>query len=391
MKDLQQQIDELLTRYQAGETTPEEETFLEELLFQDRSSDASVSAIEALQHKNALWRKLEVAHQAAPIKEVVNRPTKLHKRYLFAAAAAVLMVGFATLFCLHLSSPVPDTSATTWAKPTDISPGGNKATLKLADGRTIVLDNKQDGIVVGDQGIRYADEADNQLADLADTKTDVFLEVSTPKGGQYQVTLADGSRVWLNAGSTLRYPSRFQTDKRIVYLEGEAYFEVNEETLKANHPYAAMQKKPFIVITKEQEAQVLGTKFNINSFDKQVKTTLASGRLHVSNNTGGAVTLWPQEQAISSANGISKRKVNLESELAWRYDKFSFDNKQFAVVMDELARWYDLHIVYANRIPTVELAGDAHRNQNLSLVLRILDASNVNYRLDKETRKLIIY
>jgi len=118
---------------------------------------------------------------------------------------------------------------------------------------------------------------------------------------------------------------------------------------------------------------------------------LASGRLYVSNAAGGAVTLWPNEQASSSANGITKRKINIESELAWRYDKFSFDNKPFAAVMEELARWYDLHIVYANRIPTIELAGDAHRNQNLSLVLRVLDASNVNYRLDKETRKLIIY
>jgi len=393
MEDLQQQIDELLKRYQDGKTTAEEDAFLEELLFQKEADKDFLADIEALRSKKLAWDKLEAIHQIASKGSSARFFLKWNNRYSATAAAILLVLGFAIFFCLRLSSPTNDAQVAALTTSTDISPGGNKATLKLADGRTIALDNNQDGIVVGDRGISYADKEDSQLANLADEGKDLFLEVSTPKGGQYQVTLADGSRVWLNAGSTLRYPSRFQKDKRIVYLEGEAYFEVNEQVLsnQANHPYAAAQKKPFIVITKEQEAQVLGTKFNINSFDKQIKTTLASGRLYVSNAAGGAVTLWPNEQASSSANGITKRKINIESELAWRYDKFSFDNKPFAAVMEELARWYDLHIVYANRIPTIELAGDAHRNQNLSLVLRVLDASNVNYRLDKETRKLIIY
>jgi len=219
------------------------------------------------------------------------------------------------------------------------------------------------------------------------------MQISTPRGGQYQVTLPDGINVWMNADSKLKYPNQFAEDKRVVYLEGEAYFEVNEQLLKnTSHNLSLPQKKPFIVTTNGQDVKVLGTKFNINTHDdKFTKTTLASGHVQVITNRNNVIDLFPNQQAINKNGNLNKIKVDVSQVLAWRYGKFSFDNKPFDVIMNELARWYDIEVIYNNEIPKIELIGDAYRDQNISLILRILDISKVNYKMDNNKRKLLIY
>lgn len=380
--ELHKRIATLFRRYQEGKSTAKEDELIASVLFVDTEPEDEAEREISNLYKKQVWTQLEALHTYKARREFTWY-------YLAAAALIIVVSSFFTL--KYFISPVEhDTLETTLNLSTDIAPGGSRATLRLADGRVVNLDNKQAGIVVTADGIAYAEEGGAVIAQDLGAQEVVMVEVSTPRSGQYQITLPDGTRVWLNSATTLRYPSRFSADKRVVYLDGEAYFEVNEAALGSGGNSVA-SKKPFVVITQHQEAEVLGTKFNINSFEKAIKTTLASGRLNVRNGNRATVSLFPQEQSISTKDGIHKKRIDLADELAWRNNKFSFDNKPFKTIMDELGRWYNLDIEYQSAVPHVELAGDAFRNQNLSLVLRVLDASNVHYKLDKEKRKLTIY
>src|SRR5690606_9773733 len=178
------------------------------------------------------------------------------------------------------------------------------------------------------------------------------LRLSTPKGGMYQVVLSDGTKVWLNAASTLTYPSEFSEEKREAALSGEGYFEVS-----------GMNNRPWVVRRSRQEITVLGTSFNINAYrdEPETVTTLVSGSVRVSSSVSSEAgspagqLLRPSEQATLTANGqLLKQRVNVSDALAWKQGRFSFENKSFRQVMDELARWYDVEIVYETGIPDVE-------------------------------------
>src|SRR5690606_13352531 len=188
----------------------------------------------------------------------------------------------------------------------DILPGGNRATLTLADGRTINLSEAQTGIVVGD-GITYLDGTG--VLDNSASSVSTIMSLSTPKGGTYQITLPDGSKVWLNANSTLKYPSRFGGKERVVELEGEAYFDVSQQST-ANSRQASFV--PFLVKTNNQTVEVLGTEFNISAYadDPVTKTTLVEGSVKVSAHAVNASTLLkPGEQGLLLHDRIERKTV----------------------------------------------------------------------------------
>lgn len=279
----------------------------------------------------------------------------------------------------------------------DIQPGGNKATLELADGRIIILDEQQEGIILDERRIFYQDGSQEVVS--IESKTVDELVLSTPKAGTYQLILPDGTKVWLNAQSTLRYPSRFTDDERTVYLSGEGYFQVRSVNRSGTEPvesedYGTKRKVPFRVISNGQTVEVLGTEFNIFAYEDEaeIRTTVVEGAVQVVNSRSKANRkLIANDQAVLREAYTDVRRVDPFTAVAWKSGRFSFDGKPFQQVMNEVARWYDLDVQYDGPIPTERLVGDAFRDQNLSVLLAMLDVLEINYTLESKKRKLTIH
>lgn len=310
-----------------------------------------------------------------------------------AAAACVLLgLGFAGYRLIRQKHSQPAVARV--AIP-DILPGGNKATLTLANGQKIILDGTQNGRLAQQDDITVTKAKDGQLiykaegpnaatidnsaatAGLNAATTSVsYNTISTPAGGQYQVTLSDGSRVWLNASSSLSYPVSF-SGERTISITGEAYFEV-----------AADEKKPFLVKTHGAEVQVLGTSFNINNYEDEpaIKTTLLQGKVRINGNTilqPGQQAQQLRQQTKLSGPGISVATVDTEPVVAWKNNKFMFDNSDIKTIMRMIARWYDVKVEYAGPVTDEKFGGSVSRFSNVSRVLDILQLTgNVHFKVD---------
>src|SRR5690606_28373157 len=275
---------------------------------------------------------------------------------------------------------------TTVVNPVDIVPGTDRATLTLADGTIIPLSDVGNGKIANQAGISLTKTDEGQLLySVKESITEnlgkelVYNIISTPKGGQFQVVLPDGTKVWLNAMSSLRYPVLFTEDERIVELKGEGYFEVARNT-----------KQPFKVLTDNQTVTVLGTHFNINSYKKNesIKTTLVEGSVKVSGSIVGEATgaksviLKPGQQAsISSTNILKVKKVNVDNAIAWKLGVFQFENTNIKDVMEEFSRWYDVDVDFDKEVPNINLWGRVYRNVNAAEALEILSYFNLKYEV----------
>ncbi|WP_333624803.1 FecR domain-containing protein [Sphingobacterium siyangense] len=258
----------------------------------------------------------------------------------------------------------------------DRLPASHQAVITLSDGRQYALNKGEKQVVIDGGGIRYEDGHE-----VAPINAAVSARIETPRGGIYEVTLPDGTLVKLNAGTTLSYPTVFAKDKREVTLRGEAYFEV-----------AKKKDQPFIVHTKNQQVQVLGTHFNINAYQTSVptKTTLLEGKVMVTTLLGSQkVTLLSGDQSVNTGTELTKHPVNVQQEMAWVYGKFNFDGKSLRQVMDELSQWYAIDVVYKGDVPDVSFFGGTFRTSKLSTILKILKDQDLSYHLT-ENGKLII-
>src|SRR5690606_18203557 len=207
-------------------------------------------------------------------------------------------------------------------------------------------------------------------------------ELSTPKGGTYQIVLPDGTKVWLNAASTLKYPSRFDGGERVIELSGEAYFAVAKDV-----------KKPFKVVSNGQEIQVLGTEFNISAYvdEAEMKTTLVAGAVQIFNRQSSIVNrLEPGEQSIIRGAFTDIQKVETERYTAWKNGYFYFKQTPFAEIMRQLARWYDIDVIYKGSIPKETFSGVMDRNLTLNDVLKLLNVFSVQVQIE-EGGKLVVY
>lgn len=263
----------------------------------------------------------------------------------------------------------------------DVPPGTNKATLILADGRIINLSESESGIVIKDDQIVYLDEL-REVTDLP-VNTVQQLVLAAPKGGTYQLTLSDGTRVWLNAGSTLTYPSGFDKRERLVELEGEAFFEVSKSTV------------PFRVRSAGQIVEVLGTTFNISAYPDEpaTRTTLVEGSVQVMNSRANTTNrLVPGQQSTLQKNGVlNVKKVAIEQYIAWKDGLFYFQNTSFEDMMWQISKWYDVEVVYAKTIPSDTFTGTMSRNLSLMTVLELLNVSDVpNVQLRLIDKQLIV-
>lgn len=275
-------------------------------------------------------------------------------------------------------------------------------TLTLENGQVILLNRQQKGIVAG-KNIRYVNgdpvalpgKKPRQLQ--SKTIVEQFLQLSTPKGLIYHVTLPDGSEATLNAGSVLRYPSQFSVNERVVELEGEAFFEIKKLNKPAlgNHKgrIIANTRIPFKVKTEGQIIEVLGTKFNVNAYmdDRATRTTLLEGRVKVwtSGSKGGAAMLSPGEQAKSGGGGIIITEVDAEQFTSWRNGYFYFDNASVPAVMAQLQRWYDFDTDYESTIPDQVFSGKVPKNISLQQILNIIRKAGINVRLSGEHQVVI--
>jgi len=272
----------------------------------------------------------------------------------------------------------------------DIAPGKNRATLTFANGKTIKLSDTQQGVTVG-KGLKYYDG----MEIAAERTQPQLLTASTPRGGAYEITLSDGTRVWMNADSKLSFPSSFSGRERRVSLKGEAYFEVAKSYLsKVKGVKTAKERIPFIVVTDQQEVTVLGTHFNVNSYGDEAvtKTTLLEGSVRVAVSDSKKILfsssciLKPGEQAINDG-GIRIDKVDVEEVVAWKNGSTVFQDKPLESIMRELSRWYDINVVYAADAPRHEFfSGAVSRKRNISSVLeRMQTTGSVRFKIEGRT------
>ena len=339
-----------------------------------RDFEKESNSIDQEQEEQVLSQVLSRIQSSSPTKQ---RSSPLGKRLLRYAAAAALIAILSYVVVLWKS----ENSAVQVSKEmlaTTFAPGGNKASLTLSNGQRITLSEAYSGIVVDDR-IAYDDGSPLFGEVVLDKK--VMLTLSTPRGGQYQVVLSDGTKVWLNAESTLHYPYVFSDNERRVELEGEAYFEV-----------AHRKEAPFIVTTPKEEVKVLGTHFNINSYPKDEQSTVAllQGSVQVSASNSSKKILKPGEQSVQTAGRIEVKPINIDEAVAWKNGEFMFNNESLESVMRKVARWYDLDIRVAPELRDMQLWGSVSRFDNFNQVLKIIKMTDDNIRFEIEGRRVSV-
>jgi ferric-dicitrate binding protein FerR (iron transport regulator) len=345
------------------------------------------------------WRdELDTGRALAELKSHLAPAPKTPRNRLHSflpyAVAAALIIGVVVTVSRWQQQRRHGPAAITLPSDAAIGPGGNRAMLTLADGRIIVLDNAANGSLALQGGVAVI-KKDSGLLQYSTNATPpangaAYNTLATPRGGQYQVVLPDGSKVWLNAASTLRYPVAFSGDERKVSLSGEAYFEVA--------PLAAEgggKKLPFRVhINDRATVEVLGTHFNIMAYSDEpaIATTLLEGKVLFSSSPGGSrgIVLQPEQQALLDKNNTIQTldNANVNDIIAWKNGMTIFNHFSIRQVMRSLARWYDVEIVYRGNIKEKSFAGGIPRTAMLSEMIHVLELSGIHCRL--EGKRLIV-
>lgn len=310
------------------------------------------------------------------------KKTILLRKYMPYAAAALLffMIGISYYIIFR-----KDNQREKEVAVIDVKPGKSAATLTLADGKKILLNNISAGNITSDRGITVSKAKGGELIyTIKESNTNLPTDIntlSTANGETYQIMLSDGTKVWLNAATTLQYSANLRTQgkRKVKLIAGEAYFEVTKDK---NHP--------FIVETSSQDVEVLGTHFNINSYldEGHTVTTLEEGSVRVlplnTISEGNKIILKPGQQSINAKSGIEVREADLETALAWKEGEIYFRHASIQEVLRQVSRWYNIEVKYLGT-PTKELFnGGIKRNSNLSTVLRILELSDVHFSLMKK-------
>lgn len=385
----------ILDKYQDGTASRAEKALIEEYYRRlEMAGTTELTSEEEGALKEAMYK--QIAARAWEQKATII-PIK-RKSYNIVAAAVVMatMIGAGSYFWIFKKpTAMPSPTGTVQVKPRDLPPGRDAATLTLADGKTIILDSANGAIskqgsatVINNNGrVSYANANGNEGQPAV-----VYNKVSTARGNQYQLVLADGSKVWLNSASSLRFPTSFTGNRREVELDGEGYFEITKNAAK-----------PFHVKTRTQDIKVLGTHFNVNAYSDEaaVKTTLLEGSVIVKSEAGGqkpeataqnSVTLKPGEQAVlSQANSpfTIHHSPDIDQVIAWKNGWFEFDDTDIKTIMRQISRWYDVDIRYETKTNNEKYGGRISRNLNLSNILKMLENYGVHFRLERKTLYVI--
>ena len=364
-----------IENYLAGEASEEEERLVNDWYhsFDDSEVEMPEEVLE-LRHRvgGRLWRRLTATIART---EDRHRLRIGYRRALVAAASVFILFLAGFLLFRQLSSTTPLASN----KPmNDIAPGGNRAILTLADGTHIALDSAQKGMLTQQGTTRILKLDSGKLAYQAAASKNTLEPISyntitTPRGGQFQVTLPDGTIVWLNAATSLRYPTRFEGHERRVTLTGEAYFEVTKNP-----------SQPFFVDMPDRRPtqdslhiQVLGTNFNVNAYQDEtmIKTTLIEGAVKIMKGRN-AHLLSPGQQAQTDITTKIIREADIEEALAWKNGLFQYNSTDLKTIMRQLARWYDVQVIYEGKMKDEFFSGSVPRTGNVSQLLHMLAMTN---------------
>ncbi|MFL9484169.1 FecR family protein [Chitinophagaceae bacterium LWZ2-11] len=300
------------------------------------------------------------------------------RRKLIAAASFIGLIITGTFFFISRQKKASPNIA---VRKNVITPGKTGAVLKLSDGRTIVLDSANDGMLAM-QGNVQVEKKNGTISYTGKDDKILYNDIITDQGRQWSMTLPDGSKVWLNASSSIHYPVTFKGNERLVEITGEAYFEVIHNA-----------QQPFRVKVGNQIIEDLGTHFNINAYPNEsaVRTTLIEGALKVSK-MKSAVVLTPGQQAVSTINtlGFTIANPNVDDVIAWKNGFFAFRAADITIVMRQIARWYNVDIQYQGTVSGLEFSGKIDRDLSLDEVLKILAETKVHFKVEEDKKRIII-
>lgn len=307
----------------------------------------------------------------------------LSRKYWWAAASIVLVLGFSTYFLVFNKTLKPSSIVST-TEPNDVSaPQSNKAIITLSNGQKVFLDSISNGALAVQGNVKLVKLASGEIVYQSSGELSEKIQYNTlenPRGSKViNMVLADGSKVWLNAGSSLNYPVAFVGSERKVSVSGEAYFEVAHDA-----------SKPFVVHNGSLDVRVLGTHFNVNAFtedDNNIKVTLIEGSVKISNGSSNCL-LEPGQQALVSKEMKILNDVDLNKVMAWKNGYFQFDKASLQSVLKQVSRWYDIEVIYEGKNQPREFVGEIERDLSLSEVFKILEINKVNFTL--EGKKLIV-
>ncbi len=376
-----QEAQQLLGKYANGTCTPEEKALVERWYEHQASGQKLPGEItDHLASKLEMW---DAIRDMSGLPETGSK-TKLLQRIL-AAASIIFILSAGVWFYKDKNPDQVVIAEKEEVKQPDIDPAENKAVLTLADGSKILLDGSERGLIANESGIKITKLSDGTItyeattAGNSNTNRLAYNTIETPKGGKYQVILPDGSKVWLNAASTLKFPTAFTGKERDVELEGEAYFEVAKNKLL-----------PFRVHTKDMNIFVTGTQFNVMAYkDEQFSaTTLVEGSVDIKNSSE-KLSLVPGEQAVNkTGTSLRKNEVDVEQFIAWKNGLFQFNNTDIQSVMRQIGRWYDVSIEYRGEIPQTKFGGYISRDSKLSQVIKMLELSGIKFSVQE--KKIIV-
>jgi transmembrane sensor len=391
--DLSQATD-LIKKYREGKLTEDETALLESWYLElGKSRRETISTEELERHLDAAWDALPV-HDKPEISPFVKIRPLLK---WFTVAASILIIGTLGVFLNNTKKEVAAVEEEQQFGG-DATPGENKAILMLANGGEIMLDTMKNGELAREGGTSIVKTNTGEVVYMStvvnsnEAEVVKFNTIMTPKAGQYQITLPDGTKAWLNAASSIRFPTKFVGKDRVVEIMGEVYFEV-AKVMKAN------RRVPFKVVAGKQLVEVLGTHFNINSYKDEglIKTTLVEGSIKVNmvGNSGKEILLRPGQQAQFVAVGdktlsgdFNVKEIDAGSVIAWKDGYFRFDHVGLPELMRQLSRWYDMEVVYNVPVGEHEFVGEIERSSKLSKVLKILEMGDVHFKI--EGKKIIV-
>ncbi|WP_025142518.1 FecR family protein [Pedobacter jeongneungensis] len=361
---------QILDRYIAGEATPEEEAWLESAYINWNSKEQNTYSESFLKAgKDQIWETVS-KH---------TKPSRKISKLLFPLLSAAALIIISMVGIVIYKQNQRKTDLTNIPAFKDIKPGKDRAVLVLANGTKINLDEINSGHLADQTGVSISKTADGQIVYTVPAQENEAAEMQyntivTPAGGQYQVNLPDGTKVWLNASSSLTFPTSFAAE-RSVTLKGEAYFEVSKIS-------AGGKRIPFYVESTNQKIEVLGTHFNVNAYadESSTKTTLLEGSVQIN----GKVLLKPGEQSRLQGESIKVTVVNAEDYIDWKNGDFILEHNDFRSVMRKIARWYDVEVIYGDDAPKkLNLGGWISRSKNISSVLQLMEQTGkVHFKIE---------
>ncbi|MES2455800.1 MAG: FecR domain-containing protein [Bacteroidota bacterium] len=391
MKPTRDELNELARKWLSGTITPDEKAVLDQ--WYDYDADTAIQRT-----KNEAEEDQQAERMLANIHERKAKVIPMRRKWQMPAAAAAILIviGAAGYFYTRQVKPAVETAS---VLPEDFAPGSNKAILTLSGGKKIVLNDAKNGELANEGNTLISKTADGDVVyraaplsaqgrDAAGREVNEYNTMTTPRGGQYHLTLADGTGVWLNAASSITYPSAFKGKDRQVEISGEVYFEVAHDA-----------SKPFRVKNGAEVVEVLGTHFNINAYQNEgsSRTTLLEGSVRIAYLSPSGrdaegregIILKPGQQAIRSNNTFKINAVETGEVVAWKNGYFQFVDADIETMMRQIARWYDVDIEFEGPVTKETFTGRISRFRNISQVLKIVQSSR-SVQLTYQGRRIIV-